>query len=140
MKLNGTELDEACRSVTQAAITEARNQGAHLLLNWLGVTHISAEEAVTAFLRRDPDDPHYRQLSVHAQQWALAVARIAERATRPGPNAPDALAVADARERGASWSAIADAFDISTQSAHSRYKAGAPRGGRRGPSPKTEDS
>lgn len=136
MKLSDGELSADANAVAEAALSAAQHQGARRLLDWIGVTHITTEQAVAALLRRDPDDPHYRLLDAHEQRWALAVARIAERSTRPGPTAADARAVAAARDRGVTWAAIASEFEISPQSVHGRYKAGAAaRGGRRGPEP-----
>ena len=133
MELSDAELDADADAVTEAALNAARLQGARRLLAWFGLDHLTAEQAVAALMRRDPADPHYRLLGVLEQQWVLVVARIAERATRPGPAAADSLAVADARDRGVTWAAIAAEFDITSQAAHGRYKAGGTRGGRRGP-------
>lgn len=133
MELSDAELDADADVVTEAALNAARQQGARRMLEWFGLEHLTTEQAVAALMRRDLDDPHYRLLGVLEQQWALAVARIAERATRPGPAATDSLAVADARDRGVTWAAIAAEFDITSQAAHGRYKAGGARGGRRGP-------
>ncbi|TXH18589.1 MAG: hypothetical protein E6R06_26420 [Mycobacterium sp.] len=133
MELSDAELDADADAVIEAALNAARLQGARRLLAWFGLDHLTAEQAVAALMRRDPADPHYRLLGVLERQWVLVVARIAERAARPGPAATDSLAVADARDRGVTWAAIAAEFDITSQAAHGRYKAGGARGGRRGP-------
>ena len=99
VELSDAELDADADVVTEAALSAARLQGARRLLDWFGLEHLTPEQAVAALMRRDPDDPHYRLLGVLEQQWVLAVARIAERATRPGPTATVSLAVADARDR-----------------------------------------
>lgn len=140
MDVSSAELDAACDAVREAALTAAREQAARILLDWLAITHINPEQAVTALLRRDPDDSHYRQLAGSEKHWALAVAQITENAVRPGPHSPDATAVADARERDVTWAALATAFGINTQSAHGRYKSGARRGGRRGPTRNPENN
>lgn len=138
--MTSADLDAACAAVREAALAAAREHAARVLLDWLAITHISPEQAVAALVRRDTNDPHYRQLAGSEKQWALAVAQITESAVRPGPASPDATAVSDARERDVTWAAIATAFGINTQSAHGRYRDGASRGGRRGPSRKAENS
>lgn len=138
--MSGAELDAACDAVRDATLNTAREQAARILLDWLAIAHINPEQAVTALLQRDPDDPHYRQLSGSEKHWALAVAQITENAVRPGPHSPDATAVADARERDVTWASLAKAFGINTQSAHGRYSGGTSRGGRRGPRRKSENN
>jgi hypothetical protein len=138
--LSSADLDAARSAVREAALSAAREQAARLLLDWLAITHISPEQAAVALARQDTNDPRYRQLAGSEKLWALAVAKITESAVRPGPASPDATAVADARERGVTWVALADVFGISPQSVQGRYRGGASRGGRRGPSRKAENS
>jgi hypothetical protein len=138
--VSSAELETARNAVNEAALTAAREQAAKLLLDWLAITHISPDQAVAALVRQDSNDPHYRQLAGHEKVWALTVAQITENAVRPGPHSIDATAVADARARDVTWAALADAFGVSTQAAHGRYRDRVSRGGRSGRSRKAESN
>lgn len=136
--MDSIDLDAASVVVTNAALDAARHEAAALVIDWLrasGIAHSDAQpqDVVDIFLRQDPNDARYQVLSAFEKQWSVLVAQLTERACRPGPHSPDALAVNDARERNVTWQAIADALHITAQSAHTRYKTGQHRGGRRGP-------
>ncbi|MEB3052124.1 hypothetical protein KV112_20655 [Mycolicibacter sp. MYC123] len=135
MDLPADRLADTAARVTLAALQCARVAAAEQVIDSMKAGAIpittAADVLADVFARRDTNDPTYQAVAPYEQTWALLVVRITDAANRTPPLA-DAQAVADARQRGASWQAIGDALGgLSMQAAHGRYAARADVASRR---------
>ncbi len=113
--------------VTQVALSAARSEATKQMLAAFREAGISfdgasadPERIAECLVEQDARDPLFDALRPYAAKWELLVVRFAGLAASAGRGV-DAAAVAAARRSGLSWSAIADALGVPTQTAYSRY-------------------
>lgn len=101
--------------IEEAALDAARITAAERLVSVLGGGSIDPATAVSVLMARDPADDRYDLLKAFEQRWALTVIRLLEPVTSP------AAAIRDARSRGVTVAAIAEALGIAHQTVYARY-------------------
>lgn len=117
------ELADAAAQAEAMAYAAARLAATRCLV--AGPASRLGEDAETlsyVLTERDQTDPRFALLTGVEQQWALLVLRIISRVMRPD------AAVADARRRGATWKTIANALEVTAQSAQERFGPARRRG------------
>jgi len=113
--LDPAALRAAGNRITAAALHEARLVAAERMAPVLGPTTADPETTVAVLMARDPSDERYDILKAFERRWAILVVRLLE------PGIDTAAAIRDARSRGVTVAAIADALGIAHQTVYARY-------------------
>jgi hypothetical protein len=108
-------LNVARGRIADAALATARIVAAERLSSALGSNAADPATTVEVLLARDPADDRYDILKAFEQRWALLVIKLLEPIISP------ATAIRDARARGVTVAAIADALGIAHQTVYARY-------------------
>jgi hypothetical protein len=107
--LSDEDLAVATSRVAADALHSARLLAADRLVRGPGRGVGDAAAAVDVLLARDPADDRYELLQAFEKSWAVLVIRILAPVADPAP------AMQDARDRGVTAAAIANALGVSQQ-------------------------
>jgi hypothetical protein len=113
--LEDDALAAARARVAADALHSARIQAAQPLVSGPGAGAGDATTAVDVLLACNTDDTRYELLRAFEKSWAALVVRILAGVADPS------AALQDARERGVTVAAIAQALDITQQGVYQRY-------------------
>lgn len=114
-ELGPAELTEARAQVAAAGLDAARLVAAARLVDGPGAGLGKPAAVVSLLMARDRSDPRWERLEPFELRWSLLVVRLMA-------SANPAAAVADARQRGASWAGVGAALGVKAQSAHGRFR------------------
>lgn len=115
------ELAAASTATADAGLFAARAFAVERLIDGPAAGLGRPATLVKLLIDRDEADPRWERLAPFEQRWALLVLRIV------APVMDPVAAVADARLRGATWAAIADALGgVTAQAAQQRFSSKLP--------------
>lgn len=123
--LSDDELAAEQRRIHNGALETAQLAAAQRLTVELG-NLMTAQSVLDTLALDDADLPHYDLLKAFEKRWALLVLRLLA-----GIVADPAVAVSDARERGATVPEIAETLGLTTQAVYTRYRTQVVGRGRR---------
>ncbi|KRQ23308.1 MULTISPECIES: hypothetical protein [unclassified Mycobacteroides] len=115
--LTPDELSSAHATITTTGIHAARLIAADRLASGPAEGLGTPETLVELLQQRDTTDPRWERLQPFEQRWSLLVVRLLDAVSKD-----PSQAVADARNRGATWAAIADTLGVKTPSAYQRFR------------------
>lgn len=101
--------------VVAAGIHAAQLRATERLLEGPATTLGTAQEVHQLLISRDTANPAWEWLSPFEIRWSLLVLRMVDGTSN------QVAAIADARQRGASWAAIGQALGVTAASAHTRF-------------------
>lgn len=101
--------------VVAAGIHAAQLRATERLLEGPATTLGTAQEVHQLLISRDTTNPAWEWLCPFEIRWSLLVLRMVDGTSN------QVAAIADARQRGASWAAIGQALGVTATSAHTRF-------------------